>query len=191
MPGFFPSASWVRGEHFKQPGVFIVPDQARPECRHQFFIVVRRLLLLSGTAVAHRAGQERLPTSHSRRIELRDAKMWRRETQRLLASGNRTSRCPCTLCLFGRPLLRATQAKHLRDYGRHPAKRLQSEVKSPNRIGILCLEFMGWSHERIPNCAHDDWILPNPRCKIAILSSPITVEGIPCLKKVDAQNGRE
>lgn len=71
----------------------------------------------------------RLPTSHPRRIELRDIKMWRRESERQLRSGSRTSRCPCTLCLFGRPLLRTTQAKHLRDYGRHPVKRLQEEVK--------------------------------------------------------------
>lgn len=72
----------------------------------------------------------RLPTTHARRIQLRDAKMWRRETDRQLGTGSRTSRCPCTLCMFGRPLLRATQAKHLRDYGRHPARRLQEEVKS-------------------------------------------------------------
>ena len=74
-------------------------------------------------------GEEgRLPTSHPRRIAMRDAKMWRRETEREIRTGSRTSRCPCTLCMFGRPLLRSTQAKHLRDYGRHPLKRLQEEV---------------------------------------------------------------
>jgi hypothetical protein len=76
----------------------------------------------------HRREGVRPPTNNPRRIELRDAKMWRRETERHLRSGNRRSRCPCTLCLFGRPLLRTTQAKHLRNYGRHPMKRLQDEV---------------------------------------------------------------
>ena len=78
-------------------------------------------------------GVRRLPTSDARRTELRDAKMWRRETERQVRTGNRSSRCPCTLCLFGKPLLRATQAKHIRDYGRHPAKRLQEEVNSSAR----------------------------------------------------------
>jgi hypothetical protein len=81
----------------------------------------------------------RLPTSHTRRIELRDAKMWRRETERQARTGARTSRCPCTLCLFGKPLVRTTQAKHLRDYGRHPMKRLQEEVSSPLRTPFLSL----------------------------------------------------
>ena len=71
----------------------------------------------------------RLRTADARRIELRDAKMWRRETERQQRTGSRTSRCPCTLCLFGKPLLRSTQAKHLRDYGRHPLRRLQEEVR--------------------------------------------------------------
>ena len=70
----------------------------------------------------------RPPTTNTRRIERRDAKMWRRETERLLRTGRPTSRCPCTLCLFGKPLLRTTQAKHVRDYGRYPMKRLQEEV---------------------------------------------------------------
>jgi len=58
---------------------------------------------------------------------MRDAKMWRRETERALRTGQSRSRCPCTLCLFGRPLLRTTQATHLRDFGRHPRKRLQPQ----------------------------------------------------------------
>lgn len=70
------------------------------------------------------------PTTNGRRIELRDAKMWRRESERKARSGQRRSRCPCSLCLFGEPLLRTTHALHLRDYGRHPLKRLQPEVSS-------------------------------------------------------------
>ena len=72
----------------------------------------------------------RLPTTHARRIQLRDAKMWRRESDRPGASSSSKSNCPCSLCLFGRPLLRSTQARHLRDYGRHPIKRLQPQVSS-------------------------------------------------------------
>jgi hypothetical protein len=85
-------------------------------------------------------GGGRLPISHTRRIELRDAKMWRRETERHARTGARTSRCPCTLCLYGKPLLRTTQAKHVRDYGRHPMKRLQEEVSSPLRTPFLSLQ---------------------------------------------------
>lgn len=83
-----------------------------------------------------RNGHGRLPTTNARRIELRDAKMWRRETERQMRTGSTTSRCPCTLCLFGRPLLRTTQAKHVRDYGRHPMKRLQEEVSYEIGVGL-------------------------------------------------------
>ena len=69
-----------------------------------------------------------LPTTHARRIQLRDAKMWRRESERELRSGQCKSRCPCSLCLFGKPMLRTTHALHLREYGRHPLKRLQPQV---------------------------------------------------------------
>lgn len=72
----------------------------------------------------------RPPTTNALRIQLRDAKMWRRETELLQQTGQSRSRCPCTLCLFGRPLLRTTHAKHLRDYGRHPLRRLQPQVHS-------------------------------------------------------------
>ena len=43
-------------------------------------IYVCRVMLLPQMAMEHRSGDERLPTSHAQRIELRDAKMWRRET---------------------------------------------------------------------------------------------------------------
>jgi hypothetical protein len=85
-------------------------------------------------------GHDRLPTTNAMRIERRDAKMWRRETERELRTGSRTSKCPCTLCLFGRPLLRTTQAKHVRDYGRHPARRLQEEVSS--KLGARLSHFL-------------------------------------------------
>ena len=68
------------------------------------------------------------PTTHAGRIKRRDAKMWLRETVKHAAAGLEKSRCPCTICLFGRPLLRSTQVRHLRDYGRHPVKRLQEQV---------------------------------------------------------------
>ena len=71
-----------------------------------------------------------LPTTDVRRIERRDAKMWRRETERETRTGQSRSRCPCTLCLFGRPLLRRTHAIHLREFGRHPMKRLQPQANS-------------------------------------------------------------
>ena len=77
----------------------------------------------------------RLPTTDVRRIKLRDAKMWRRETERALRTGQSRSRCPCTLCLFGKPLLRRTHAIHLREFGRHPKKRLQPQAIS----GVLFL----------------------------------------------------
>lgn len=83
---------------------------------------------MADMGMEQRRGEGRLGTSDAHRIELRDAKMWRRETERHMRTGSRTTRCPCTLCLFGRPLLRSTQAKHLRDYGRHPRRRLQEEV---------------------------------------------------------------
>lgn len=69
-----------------------------------------------------------LPTTHPHRIQLRDAKMWRRETIREAATGRARSKCPCSLCMFGRPLLRRTQAVHLQLYGRHPRMRLQPQV---------------------------------------------------------------
>ena len=78
--------------------------------------------------MARESCHEGLPTSHPRRIEMRDAKMWRRETERELRTGQTRSRCPCSLCLFGKPLLRRTHAIHLRDFGRHPQKRLQPQV---------------------------------------------------------------
>lgn len=71
---------------------------------------------------------DKLPTTHASIIERRDAKMWRRESKRLGKSISSKSKCPCTLCLFGRPFLTSTQVKHLRDYGQHPLKRLQIEV---------------------------------------------------------------
>ena len=83
---------------------------------------------------------EGLPTTHARRIELRDAKMWRRETERAMRTGQSKSRCPCMLCLFGKPLLRTTHALHLRDYGRHPLKRLQ-----PHVISLLATPFRMFS----------------------------------------------
>lgn len=79
----------------------------------------------------------RLPTTNALRMEMRDAKMWRRETERQFRTGSCTNRCPCTLCLFGRPLLRTTQAKHIRDYGRHPKRRLQEDVSSMVHHGPL------------------------------------------------------
>ena len=71
-----------------------------------------------------------LPTTHVRRIELRDAKMWRRETEREARTGILRTKCPCSLCLFGKPMLRKTHAVHLRDFGRHPQRRLQPPVST-------------------------------------------------------------
>lgn len=68
------------------------------------------------------------PTTHAGRIKRRDAKMWLRETVKHAVAGLEKSRCPCTICMFGRPLLRSTQVRHLRNYGRHPVKRLQEQV---------------------------------------------------------------
>lgn len=104
-------------------------------------MAVRRVQVLALIEMDGGNGHGRLPTTHATRIENRDAKMWRRETQRELRTGSRTSRCPCTLCLFGRPLLRTTQAKHLRDYGRHPMRRMQEEVSCMPQTGsrnFLC-----------------------------------------------------
>lgn len=78
--------------------------------------------------MAREAGREGLPTTDVRRVQLRDAKMWRRETERQLRTGETRSRCPCSLCLFGKPLLRRTHGIHLRDFGRHPMRRLQPQV---------------------------------------------------------------
>ena len=90
----------------------------------------------------------RLPTTHAMRMRKRDNKMWRRETERAGGLRDIKSKCPCRLCLFGRPLLRTTQARHLRDYGRHPSRRLQEQVlyihryvcahKSLGAIRIAC-----------------------------------------------------
>ena len=93
--------------------------------------ILCRTLHVDNMDMDNRHGHGRLPTTDSRRMQLRDEKMWRRESERQMRTGDRTSRCPCTLCLYGRPLLRTTQAKHLRDYGRHPMRRLQEEVQSP------------------------------------------------------------
>jgi hypothetical protein len=79
-----------------------------------------------------------LPTTDARRIQLRDAKMWRRETERETRTGQPRSKCPCTLCLFGKPLLRRTHAVHLRDFGRHPMKRLQPQANSL-RLSHYCI----------------------------------------------------
>ena len=79
----------------------------------------------------------RLPTTHPERLKRRDAKMWRRESERAGGLLDSKSRCPCTLCPFGRPLLRTTQARHLRDYGRHPTRRLQMEV--PPTYKYVCM----------------------------------------------------
>ena len=78
----------------------------------------------------------RLPTTDARRIARRDAKMWLRETERQQRTRQARSRCPCSLCLFGRPLLRTTHAKHLRDFGRHPQKRLQPEVRDGTTLSV-------------------------------------------------------
>ena len=75
-----------------------------------------------------RGNVRRLPTTHALRLKKRDGKMWRRETERAGGLWHIKSRCPCRLCPFGRPLLRTTQARHLRDYGRHPSRRLQYQV---------------------------------------------------------------
>ena len=95
---------------------------------------------ITNMAMEQGSADGRLPTTHAARIENRDAKMWRRETERQARTGNRTSRCPCTLCLFGRPLLRTTQARHLRDYGRHPLRRLQEEVRFLQPRGSLLFQ---------------------------------------------------
>ena len=115
----------------------------------------------------------RLPTTDSRRTELRDAKMWRRETERQRRTGTRTSRCPCTLCMFGKPLLRTTQAKHLRDYGRHPAKRLQEEVNSLAPLNhkpsmhsqnIDCIPEWSSQPPCLPQRTHGSWQHRQPMC---------------------------
>lgn len=89
--------------------------------------------------------QARTPTTDEERIKMRDAKMWLRESIRDGVQGNSRSRCPCSLCLFGRPLLRATQAKHLQDYGRHPLKRLQPQVLHISVQHSLFLLAVGFS----------------------------------------------
>ena len=88
--------------------------------------------------------QEDLPTTHVRRVELRDAKMWRRESERQLRTGESRSRCPCTLCLFGRPLLRRTHATHLRDFGRHPMRRLQPQVRQYDVLSCVVMRACMW-----------------------------------------------
>ena len=98
------------------------------------FEKLNRLQVRPDMDMEERNAHGRLLTTSARRIEIRDAKMWRRETERQMRTGIATSRCPCTLCLFGRPLLRTTQAKHVRDYGRHPMRRLQEEVS--HEIGV-------------------------------------------------------
>lgn len=98
---------------------------------------LRRVQVMPSSDMEERNEHGRLPTTNALRMETRDAKMWRRETERQSRTGSRTSRCPCTLCLFGRPLLRTTQAKHIRDYGRHPMRRLQEDVSSMLHRGPL------------------------------------------------------
>ena len=71
-----------------------------------------------------------VPKTNARKIEMWDAKMWWREAERTMRSERARSRCPCLLCLFGKPLLRRTHALHLWNYGRHPMKRLQPQVRS-------------------------------------------------------------
>ena len=94
----------------------------------------------------------RLPTTHPRRIQMRDVKMWHRERVQQERTGDRTSRCPCTLCLFGRPLLRSTQAKHLRDYGRHPKKRLPLEVNYSLFVNVTLVSFGSGSVIAVSSC---------------------------------------
>ena len=70
-------------------------------------------------------GQGRLPTTDARRIEQRDAKMWWRIKQRTWFEADK-EQVPMQTCLFGiRMFVRATHARHLRDYGRHHVRRLQ------------------------------------------------------------------
>lgn len=93
----------------------------------------------------NRGGNEgRFLITDARRIKMRDAKMWRRESARQALEGNSRSRCPCSLCLFGRPLVRATQAKHLQDYGRHPQRRLQPQVQYILLRHAVCLFAVGF-----------------------------------------------
>ena len=93
-----------------------------------------------------------LPTTHVNRIELRDCKMWRRETERAMRSGQSRSRCPCTLCYFGKPLLRTTHAIHLRDFGRHPKKRLQ-----PQAISVPMFHYRA-----VQNAQSEEYVVAQP-----------------------------
>ena len=91
-----------------------------------------------------------LPTTHPRRMEMRDAKMWRREAEKEARTGQTRSRCPCSLCLFGRPMLRSTHAVHLQQYGRHPMKRLQPQVS--DRARPSCCKIVRLVHEQSRSC---------------------------------------
>ena len=79
----------------------------------------------SNVHMEHRGVEAKIPTTHAHKIEMRDAKMWRRESMRLGMQRNSRSQCPCSLCLFGRFMLWATLVKHLQDYEKHPMKWLQ------------------------------------------------------------------
>ena len=90
--------------------------------------------------MAREGVREDLPTTDARRVQLRDAKMWRRETERQIRTGEARSRCPCSLCLFGRPLLRSTHGIHLRDFGRHPMRRLQPQVTDLASLSCVLMQ---------------------------------------------------
>lgn len=93
---------------------------------------------------------------HPLRISARDIKLRGRDLERASRLGYRRCRCPCRICIFGRPLLLSTQARHLEDFGRHPLRRQWTQVQvlltksglqlchklmSPNYV--LCCTFPG------------------------------------------------
>ena len=45
-----------------------------------------------------------VPIDHTDRIEVCDAKMWRRDVDRMACMACRRSKCSCRLCFFGRPV---------------------------------------------------------------------------------------
>ena len=114
----------------------------------------------------------RLPTTHAMRMRKRDNKMWRRETERAGGLRDIKSKCPCRLCLFGRPLLRTTQARHLRDYGRHPSRSCKNRYCTSTgmyvrtrawvRYGlhVVCTWWRDWVHAKQVGA----WGCPNPMC---------------------------
>ena len=66
----------------------------------------------------------RLPLSHWRRQQLRDERLWIRESRRAVELNVKSLHCPCNKCRGRKRLLIRNVGKHLLRHGRHPDSRI-------------------------------------------------------------------